>query len=461
MAYTLKFRLMAMLVIMISGTASASQADTLVAPVQESGGLTITEAVNEALQANPMVGAAKAGERVAEARISESKAGRMPFLQLEQTMMHSNNPVFVFGSLLEQEGFNSGYFDTRFLNDPPSMNNYRSSLNLRVPVFNKFKTSAAIEEAKIGRKQAETDTEWIEQQIRFQAIQAFYGVLVAQAREVVAEESVKAAEKEAADIKGMLDQGMAVKSDLLAMQVQLADFRQQLTQASGAVRTAEAALNTVLARPVNSPVQVSGQLESKDFVLPGVDELMKTALQARPDYRNANHEISAMEQRMKAAGGQWWPDLNVFAKVGRSSRNITEGSSDFTIGAGLTFDILDFGRGARIEQARAGTEAVRSKALHQANSIRLEIAQAYQMFNTSRERIEVAATAVDQGVEALRIVRDRHEAGLTTITEVLRAQTALLGAKMNLLGAQYDLYLSFAKTKLATGSLTGVQDLAG
>ena len=450
-----------MLGIVFSGIALASQPDMPAAPVQESGGLTINEAVNEALQANPMVGAAKAGEQVAEARISESEAGRMPFLQLEQTMMHSNNPVFVFGSLLEQEGFSSSYFDTRFLNDPPSMNNYRSSLNLRVPVFNKFKTSAAIEEAKIGKKQAETDTEWIEQQIRFQVIQAFYGVLVAQGRAVVAEESVKAAEKEAADIKGMLDQGMAVKSDLLAMQVQLADFRQQLTQASGAIRTAEAALNTVLARPVNSPIQVSGRLESKDFILPGVDEMMKTALQSRPDYRKADQEISAMEQRMKAAGGQWWPDLNVFAKVGRSSRNITDGSSDFTIGAGLTFDLLDFGRGPRIEQARAGREAVRSKALHQANSIKLEIAQAYQMFNTARESIEVAAAAVDQGVEALRIVRDRHEAGLTTVTEVLRAQTALLGAKMNLLGAQYDLYLSFAKTKLATGSLDSVQEMAG
>jgi len=449
-----------LLAVLINGTAWAAEGEDLTQSVPAGGGLTIREAVREALQANPLLGAARAGERVAEARIAESKAGRMPFLQFEQTMTHSNNPVFVFGSLLEQEAFNSGYFDTGFLNDPPSMNNYRSALNLRVPVFNRFRTSAAIEEAKIGRREAEADTEWAEQQIRYQVIQAFYGLLVAQAREIVADESVKAAEKEAADISAMLEQGMAVKSDLLAMQVQLADFRQQLSQASGAVRTAKAALNTVLARPLDTPVEVSGKLESRDFTLPEVDELVKIALESRPDYRKANHEISAMEQKTKAATGQWLPDLNVFAKVGRSSRNITDGSSDFAIGAGLTFDILDFGRNARIEQAKAGTEAVRSQALYQANGIRLEIAQASQMFKTARERLTVASTAVEQGQEALRIVRDRHEAGLTTITEVLRAQTALLGAKMNLLGAQYDLYLSFAKTKLATGSLNGVDEMA-
>ena len=445
---------------MLAGTAMASGVPEATSAVAVGEGLTIEAAVRNALQANPLVGAARAGERLAEARVAESKAGRLPFLQLEQTMMHSNNPVFVFGSLLEQEGFNSSYFDTRFLNDPPSMNNYRSSLNLKVPVFNKFKTSAAIEEAKIGQKQAEADIEWTAQQIRFQVIQAFYGVLVAQAREDVAAETVKSVEKEAEDISGMLEQGMAVKSDLLAMQVQLAGFRQDLSQASGAVKTAKAALNTVMARPINTPFQVEGHLESKAFSLPDENEMVKIALVSRPDYQNANHAVSAMEQKIKAAGGQWWPDLNVFAKVGRSSRNIADGSSDFTIGAGLTFDILDFGRGARIEQARAGTEAVRARAQYQANSIRLEIAQSYQMFNTSRDRLEVASTAVEQAMEALRIVQDRHESGLTTITEVLRAQTALLGAKMNLLAAQYDLYLSFAKTKLAAGSLTGVEEMA-
>jgi len=460
MVFISRFKIISLLTILLTAGAMAADSEDLIRPVPSGQGLSLGEAVQEALQANPLVEAVRAGERVAEAMVSESKAGRLPFLQFEQTMMHSNNPVFVFGSLLEQEAFNPGYFDPGFLNDPPSMNNYRTSVNLKLPVFNKFKTSSAIEQAKIGREQAAADTEWTEQQIRFQVVRAYYGLLVAEARKVVAEESVKAAEQEASDIQEMLDQGMAVKSDFLAMQVQLADFRQQLSSAAGAVETARAALNTVLARPIDTPVQISGELKSKDFVLPGVDELINIALRERPDYRKANQEIAAMEQRSKAAKGQWLPDLNVFANVGRSSRNITDGSSDFAIGAGVTFDLLDFGRNPRIEQARAGTEAVRSRAIHQANSIRLEISQAYQMFRTSRERLEVASTAVSQGEEALRIVRDRHEAGLTTITEVLRAQTALLRARMNLLGARYDLYLSFAKTKLATGSLTGVEEMA-
>jgi outer membrane protein TolC len=56
----------------------------------------------------------------------------------------------------------------------------------------------------------------------------------------------------------------------------------------------------------------------------------------------------------------------------------------------------------------------------------------------------------------LRIVQDRHGAGLATITEVLNSQTALLRAKMNLLGARYQYYVGFAKTLLVTGKLDEV-----
>ena len=56
----------------------------------------------------------------------------------------------------------------------------------------------------------------------------------------------------------------------------------------------------------------------------------------------------------------------------------------------------------------------------------------------------------------LRIVQDRYQAGLTTITEVLTAQTARLRAQFNELAARYDLYLGYAEVSLASGTLKDV-----
>ncbi|MEJ2082436.1 MAG: TolC family protein, partial [Acidobacteriota bacterium] len=137
------------------------------------------------------------------------------------------------------------------------------------------------------------------------------------------------------------------------MEVQLADFRQQQVQAAGDEQTALAALNSVLSVPVGTPVQLAGQLEERSFPVPQQDELIKTALTSRPDYLNAAKQVDLARQQIRVARGSWWPDLNLFAQVGQSTQDFSNGSGDFAVGASLNFDIVDFGRLPRIEQAVA------------------------------------------------------------------------------------------------------------
>ncbi|HSH70719.1 MAG TPA: TolC family protein, partial [Deferrisomatales bacterium] len=80
-----------------------------------------------------------------------------------------------------------------------------------------------------------------------------------------------------------------------------------------------------------------------------------------------------------------------------------------------------------------------------------------QQLESSRDRLAVAAGVVAQAAEALRIVQDRYQEGLTTITEVLRSETSQVRARMNLLAARYEHYVGYAAVLLATGRLTDVE----
>ncbi|MFZ0429967.1 MAG: TolC family protein [Acidobacteriota bacterium] len=420
------------------------------------GSLTLSEAVELALNNNPMIRASAAGVDVAAAGVSEARAGRLPVLRFNEKYTNSNNPVYVFGSLLEQGRFAANNFDVNFLNNPGSMSNFRSSLNLEIPLFNRFKVQSGIEQAQIQQAQSQTQSDWVRQQLRLHVVQAYFGLLVAQQREQVAAEAVRTAESEVSNIQSKVEQGLAVRSDLLAMQVQLAEFRQQQVEAAGDAQTALAALNTVLALPVATPLQLGATLEDRDFRIPEQTELISTALSRRPDYLNAARQVELAEQQVRVARGSWWPDLNLFAQAGQSSQNLTNGSGDFAVGASLNFDVVDFGRPARIEQAVARTRAARAEQDRMANQVRLEVVQALQGYLTSKQRLELTAAAVDQATEAQRIVQDRLDVGLTTVTEVLRAQTALLRAQLNQLGARYQHYLGYAQVLLASGSLNDV-----
>lgn len=419
-------------------------------------GLSLSAAVDLALRNNPLAQVAAAGIEAAAARLSDARSGRLPSLQFSETFANSNNPVYVFGALLEQARFGPQNFSLDSLNHPGSLANFRTSINLRLPLFDRLETAVKIKQARLGEQQAASQRELIEQQIRFAVVQAYYGILVSEAKKQVADEAAHLAETEVGRIRDLFEHGAAVASDLLSMEVQLAEFRQQQIQAQGEVIIAYAALNSAVGLPIQTAQAVAGQLTDRSFNFASQEELIQLALQHRLDYRQSSIEVQLREQSVRATKGQYLPQLDVYASFGRSARDLARGSSDFAFGASLTIELLDFGRSARVRQTRAERESMDAQRRRKADEIRLEVVRASQYYLAARERLRVAAVAVDQAAETLRITQDRHEEGLTLITELLRAQTAVVRAQMNLLGARYDYYVGYAQTLLVSGQLRDV-----
>jgi outer membrane protein TolC len=419
--------------------------------------LTLPLAVEIALRTNPLMRAMSAGREIADAQSQEAKAGRFPLVQLSETWISGNNPVFVFGSLLEQGRFAQRNFDLRSLNNPDPLNNFRFGVTIKGPLFDGRQTSTRIAVARLNQKQADAQTDQIAQRVRFEALKAYYGVLLAQMKKEVADEAVKLAEADVERSRDRVETGAAVSSDLLAAEAQLAEFRQQQIQSAGEIVIARAALNTAIGLPVDAPQNVSGRLVAKTFVVASQDELMRTAFDRRPDYSRAALAWDSRREQLKGARSEFLPRVDVFANAGVSRNSWADGSGDYLIGTSVTFNLFDAGRKARIEQARAAAELAASEQEQLANQIRFEVVRAYQEYVSARERHIVAERVISHAAEALRIVQDRYHEGLTTITEVLRAETALARARLNLLAARYDHYVGYASVLLATGGLTDVE----
>ena len=423
---------------------------------EKSEDLTLSAAVELALQGNPRVKAVLSSREMTDAQVREARSGWLPLLQFSETFTRSNNPVFVFGSLLEQGRFGPQNFAVDSLNNPDSLNNFRTAINLKWSVFDQMQSSAQVAQARIGQQQADHQKEMVKQQVRLEVVRAYFGVLLAQQRKDVTEEAVKMGEADQKRIADLFQSGLVVQSDLLSAEVQLAEFRQQQVQASGDLVTAHAFLNTVLGTPVQTLQRIAGQLLDKQFFLAETDELIRQALQSRPDYARAGSVVKSSEEGVRGAKGNYLPRIDVFSSYGISGRDLTSGSSDYAVGAGLTLNLFDFSRGARLDKARAAQSTAAAEQEHLANQIRLEVIQVYQDYRSAGERLKVAGQTVTQAQEALRIVKDRYQEGLTTITEVLRAETAYLRTRLNLISSRYDYYIGYARVLMATGKLTDV-----
>jgi len=85
--------------------------------------------------------------------------------------------------------------------------------------------------------------------------------------------------------------------------------------------------------------------------------------------------------------------------------------------------------------------------------VKLQVREAYLNLTTAQQRVNVSRQAQSQAEESLRIVQNRYEAGLATITDLLQVETANSSAQKNYLNALFDYRLSFAALELATGEL--------
>jgi outer membrane protein TolC len=149
-----------------------------------------------------------------------------------------------------------------------------------------------------------------------------------------------------------------------------------------------------------------------------------------------------------------------FASVGNSGNKLVNGSGDYAVGVSLTFTLFDAGRRHRIDAAEAEKLAAEAARDERANELRLDVARAYEDFVAARERLSVTTKAMEQAEEVLRVVRDRYQAGLTTVTEVLRAETALVRSRLNHLSVRYAHTVGYARLLLASGALTDVAPFA-
>ena len=451
--------------------------------------LTLEQAVDEALKRNTTVTEAEAHVRAGRARAAEARSTRYPRLELSEQVTRSDNPVFVFGSLLEQARFGPENFDPRFLNDPDLLTNYRAVLTAHLNLFDGFRTSARVATGRNAANRAEYALDEVQQRIRADVIRRFFGVAIAKQRVEVARDAVHTAEADAVATRSRFEQGMLVESDALSADVQLADFRRQLVNAEGELSIARAGLAILLERPGGELIEV-GPADHLDFVTSGelrkvprpsrphalarddtprsesilsttapddLQQAVSRALANRGQIQIASLDMSDAQLRLRSEKGSRLPSVNLLGSAGASGESFGDRDSDTTGAIGISLTLFDGGREPRIAAARAEVDAARARDAEVRDSVTIEVVTAWHRLAVARESTRITQAAVTQAEAAGRIIRDRYEQGLNTITDHLRAQTGLISARFDLLAARYESVVAYADLLRATGELNDVQ----
>ncbi len=424
-------------------------------PAQAQTPLTLPQAVQIALEKNPLRKAALAEQKVAAAGVKEARSGLLPRLTFSETAMRGNDPVYVFGSRLRQQRFSTEDFALNRLNRPTPFGNFATRLGGQWNVFDSFANVLNVRRAEDMQNAAAQQVERTDQELIFRVVQSYYGLLLAAKQEQVAEQAARTAQSILERSKTRFQAGLVVEADYLSAQVNAAQRQQQLIQARNGVALAQVQLANAMGAPADSVYAPAEALAESTLPLSLLSDLEKQALEQRPDLKQIRSQQAAQEKGLAAAKASFGPRLNAFASWEADNPAFTGGGGNNWVGGvELQFDLFSGGaKQARVQRERALRERVAAMKQVAENGIRLEVRRAYYDVDAARQQVEVARSAQQQATESLRINQNRYESGLATITDLLRVEDAARRSQADYWEAVYRYHTSSANLELATGTL--------
>jgi len=445
-----------LVVAVLIGSSVSAPTRVLGQEAQRAASLTLEQAVRAALDQNPAFRESTDEAEAVRARLKQAQAAWFPRFDFRQGFTRGNNPVYVFGTKLTQRQFTSADFALNNLNTPPPLDNFQTRLDGRWQLFDSGQTLFHQRSAKKLVTAADFETEQARQDLILEVVSSYYGVLVMRENVRAADEAVKTAEVSAKRMETMHKAGLIVDSDLLSAGVFLAQMKDRQIRAQNDFALANMQLAREIGLAVDSPINPSQTLQEPGPSQRTIEEWIQVALSHRPALHAAELQRNAMEQERKAAKAEFGPKVGLFGSTERDAMTLGGPSgTNWTAGAQLEFNLFAGGaQKARLAEATANVNKAEHSVEWLRSGVQIEVRKAYLDANAASLRADAARNVSDQARESLRIVQNRYHAGLTTVTELFRAQTAQLEATTDYLAALQDWQVAQAQLARAAGVLT-------
>ena len=412
----------------------------------------LEQAIETALANNPELGVMQARIEQADAQLGQAMASFYPQLKTSLSYQYSNNPAQAFSMLIAERRLN--FAGTNF-NNPGFVEDYRPSVSASYSLFRGGQDYYQRQAAQLGIESSELEKSATRNRLLSNVTAAYYGELGAIDARKVSLRSIDAVESELQQSRVRFEAGTLLKSEVLSLEVQLAEAKEADIQAANTIDMAENMLKTLLGLSVNDSFAIS---ETQISPLPpapaGFDELLNQALSQHPELKAAEKRVSIAEKQLAVAQAAHLPRADALVNYGSDSKNLTYNSNRDNVSVGVMVELdlfTGFATQEKINKAEHEVTAAQEIARQTRLRIESQLKSAQLRLREALNRAQVSAVAVQSAEEALRLVNEQRQAGVVTVTRYIEAEVARDRAHIRQISSRYDALRAEAELKQAIG----------
>jgi outer membrane protein len=412
--------------------------------------LTLDEAVRLALENNKTLQISFKKVEAADVRRDELNTMRLPLLRFQggYTRLSDVDPFAV-----QPPGF-----PTQIIISPIVLNTYSTKLSLQQALFTGFRMENTVSAASHLAEASQHEYANDRSSVVYATKAAYWNLFKAMEVKRVVSENVEQVKAHLRDVQNFIKQGLATQSDVLKVQVQLSNSRLLEIDADNSVKIATMALNNLIGRQLELEVRPASTPESDSDIVPQQEQMIRQAMANRSDLMAMQSRLRAGGASVEAARGAWYPEIYLTGNYyyARPNPRVLPTKDEFKdtwdVGIGISLDVWNWtATSKRIAQAQALLAQTQFALEQLTDGITLEVTQNYLEVLKAREKLAVAAQAVEHAEENFRITKAKFAAGLATNTDFLDSEVELLQAKTNHIVVRIDCEIAKAKLSRSIG----------
>jgi len=336
-------------------------------------------------------------------------------------------------------------------------------------LYDGWKTPSLTEAAKLSEQIAYFQLRQTLDKVVADVVRQFYQVVLNRALVIANEQQVALYKTQVTDQQSRYDAGTVPRFNVLQAQVQMANAMPPLIAAENNLRTSLFRLVQLIGmdypniQNVKIPFDVNGEL---GYYPRKFDEnaSIHTALQRNPQLKAQRFSILVTAKQVTAAISGWLPTLNANGgyqvQSYRYDQSLTETIQGWFFGATGSWAIFDgLATYGAVKQAKATMQSAKITYDNAVRSVVTEVQTAISNIQQAKETIDSQKATVEQAAEALRLSRERLDAGAGVQLDVINAQVQLLQAQTSVLSALFQYISATAEYDRALSLHTQYEEL--
>jgi outer membrane protein len=347
--------------------------------------------------------------------------------------------------------------------------NIQHSLDLTLPLFTGGSRIFNINAQNYLRKSLAEELKGAEQQTVLEALQAYYGIILANSLLNSSKEAVDVAAENLKQVELFYAEGTATELDRQRARAQYYSVLPQFESARSNRLLSYQQLKMILNMPLEDSLVVVDSLTAMNFLEEYEDaeltEFKKISFENRPELKAVNYRRDAVEQGEKLSLSQFAPVIAVSASLQQQAfkDELNIGWNDYVRSKAVTLSVTWplFEGGRRVidyQIAKIRTEQMDILARQSETGISLEVEQNYYRFIETDTNLRSLEESMKQSKESLRLSNLLYSEGMSTQLEVLNAQLLYNSSLVQYLQGIYNYNINQLALLKSVGKLNSIWD---